>query len=144
MSQPQVPMPNRQADWSHDDPSHPGFVVHGVDDTPGEKAYFIQLEAKPGKEEQLASFLRDINTGVNKEPLTGPWFGLRYSKTTFAIFEAFPHAQGRHDHDAGPGGTNFFRVDFLKDVLAYPAQIYRLDLLHGKFNTMLGKPITFQ
>ncbi|KAH9899012.1 hypothetical protein F4778DRAFT_181877 [Xylariomycetidae sp. FL2044] len=133
--------PNRNPDWSQDDPSHPGFVVHGVDDTPGQKAYFIQLEAKPGKEELVQGFLRDINNGVNQEPLTGPWFGLRYSKTTFAIFEAFPHAQGRHDHDNGPGGRNFLRVDLLRDMLAYPAQIYRLDVQHGKFGTMLGQEV---
>lgn len=136
------PMPNSQADWSNDDPSHSGFVVNGVDDTAGRKAYFIQLEAKPGKEEDLAHFLKDINNGVDKEPLTGPWFGLRYSRTTFCVFEAFPHAQARHDHDAGPGGDNFTqKPELLRELLAYPAQLYRLDVLHGKFGVMLGENV---
>lgn len=87
--------------WSKDDPEHPGFVVHGVDDTPGNKAYLIHLEAKPDREEEIRKFMVDINNGVNLEPLTGPWFGLRYSQTTFFIFEAFPNAQARHTHDAG-------------------------------------------
>jgi hypothetical protein len=78
---------------------------------------------------------------VNQEPGTGPWFGTRFSKTTFCIFEAFPNAEARHAHDAGPGGLNFSRVDFLKDVLAYPARIYRLDVLHGKFGTMFGEKV---
>ena len=69
-----APFPNVSPDWSQDDPAHPGFVLNGLDDTPGQKAYYIHLEAKPGKEEQLQGFLRDINAGVNKEPLTGPWF----------------------------------------------------------------------
>ncbi|KAH6648604.1 hypothetical protein BKA67DRAFT_575321 [Truncatella angustata] len=120
------------SDWSKDDKAHPGFVVHGTDKNPGKKAYYIHLEAKPGKEELVAGFLRDINTGVNQEPGTGPWFGLRYSQTTFAIFEAFADSERRSDHDNGPGGHNFLRVDLLKDMLAYPAQIYRLDVLHGK------------
>jgi hypothetical protein len=136
------PNPNTSADWSHDDPSHSGFVVHGLDDTPGQKAYYIHLEAKSGKEELLQDFLRDINAGVDQEPLTGPWFALRYSKTTFCIFEAFPNAQARHNHDAGPGGHNFLRSELLQDMLAYPAQIYRLDILHGKFGVMLGKPVS--
>jgi len=135
------PNPNPQPSWSQDDLSHPGFLVHGIDDTPGNKAYYIHLEAKPGKEDLLAGFLRDINDGVNKEPLTGPWFALRYSKTTFCIFEAFPHAQARHDHDNGPGGHNFLRSDLLRDMLAHPAQIYRLDVLHGKFGVMLGRNV---
>ena len=136
------PNPNPKPDWSHDDSSHPGFVMNGLETsaTPGPKAYYIHLEAKPGKEEALQQFLHDINNGVNKEPLTGPWFALRYSKTTFCIFEAFPHAQGRQDHDNGPGGSNFFgRPDFLQETLAYPAQLYRLDVLHGKFGVILGK-----
>ncbi|KAI1848880.1 hypothetical protein JX265_001210 [Neoarthrinium moseri] len=120
------------ADWSEDSRSHPGFRIHGTDDNPGPKAYYIHLEAKPGKEELVAEFLKDINKGVHQEPGTGPWFGLRYSQTTFAIFEAFSSSETRHDHDVGPGGRNFLRVDLLKDMLAYPAQIHRLDVLHGK------------
>ncbi|KAL6246928.1 hypothetical protein RBB50_006235 [Rhinocladiella similis] len=127
--------------WADEDASHPGFVVHGVDDTPGRKAYFIHLEAKPGKEELVAGFMRDINSGVNLEPGTGPWFGWRYSKTAFGIFEAFPDAEARHAHDAGPGGRNFLRMELLKDALAYPAQLYRVDVMHGKFDVMFGQPI---
>ncbi len=44
------PNPNARPDWSQDDLHHPGFVVNGIDDTAGQKAYYIQLEAKPGKE----------------------------------------------------------------------------------------------
>lgn len=135
--------PNPHPDWSQDDAAHPGFLMNGVDNTPGRKAYFIHLEAKPGKEELLADFLHDIHTGVNKEPLTGPWFGLRFSKTTFGIFEAFPDAEARHSHDNGPGGQNFFlRPDVLHDILAYPAHLYRLDVLHGKFGVMLGQEVS--
>ena len=137
----QTPFPNPQTDWSHDDPAHPGFLVNGIDDTPGNKAYFIHLEARPGKEDLLQHFLQDINNGVNQEPLTGPWFALRYSKTTFCIFEAFPDAHARHTHDNGPGGRNFLRSELLKEVLAIPAQLYRLDVLHGKFGVMLGKAV---
>ncbi len=137
------PNPNTSLDWSQDDPEHSGFVVKGLDDTPGQKAYYIHMEAKPGKEEELLDFLRDIHAGIDKEPLTGPWFALRYSKTTFCIFEAFPDSDARHAHDAGPGGQNFFkRSEVLKDLLAYPAQLYRLDVLHGKFGVMLGKPVS--
>lgn len=135
------PFPYSSPDWSRDDPSHSGFLVHGSDSTDGNKAYFIHIEAKDGKEELVARFLQDINTGVNKEPGTGPWFGLRYSKTTFLIFEAFPNSKARQAHDIGPGGRNFNRVDLLRDMLAYPANIYRLDVLHGKFGTMLGKEV---
>lgn len=136
-----APNPNPNPSWSQDHPRHPGFLIHGTDNTPGPKAYYIHLEAKPGKEHLLEAFLRDINDGVNQEPLTGPWFALRYSQTTFCIFEAFPSNEGRNDHNGGPGGRNFLRSELLKDMLAYPAQLYRLDVLHGKFGVMLGEPV---
>jgi quinol monooxygenase YgiN len=133
--------PTPQPSWSQQNPEHPGFAFRGVDGSPGNKAYFIHLEAKPGKEELVQGFLKDINNGVNQEPGTGPWFGLRFSTSTFFIFEAFPDIDARHDHDNGPGGQNFLRTELLKDMLQYPAQLYRLDVLHGKFGVMLGKPV---
>jgi len=85
------------------------------------------------------NFLRDILAGVNQEPLTGPWFAVRFAENTFGVFEAFPNAEARHAHDKGPGGQNFLRSDELHDMLAYPSRIYRLDVLFGKFNVMFGK-----
>jgi hypothetical protein len=137
-----TPGPAPAPDLTRDDADHPGFLVHGEDGTPGHKAYYIHLEAKPGREDALQKFMSDINAGVDQEPLTGPWFALRFSQTTFGIFEAFPDANARHTHDMGPGGRNFLRSELLHEILAYPAQLYRLDVLHGKYSVMLGQPIT--
>ncbi|KAH6704209.1 hypothetical protein BKA61DRAFT_618095 [Leptodontidium sp. MPI-SDFR-AT-0119] len=112
-----------------------------VDGT-GRKAFFLHLEAKPGKEDAVQAFLRDINKGVDEEPLTGPWFALRYSKTSFLIFEAFPDHSGRREHTMGPGGAQFLRVAEIEDFLAFPTQIYKFDVLHGKFGIMMGQPVT--
>ena len=133
--------PSPHLDWSEDDPSHPGYVLSGSDDTPGRKAYFIHLEAKVGKEDLLEGFLRDINAGVDQEALTGPWFALRYSRSTFFIFEAFPDAGAQHTYDKGPDGRNFLKSDLFHDMLVYPAQLYRLNVLHGKFGVMLGQTV---
>jgi quinol monooxygenase YgiN len=138
----EFPTPASQLSWSHDDPVHSGFIIEGANKPPGRKAYLIHLEAKPGKEEEVQKFLHDIHNGVNQEPGTGPWFSLRFSKTTFFIFEAFPDADARHAHDMGPGGQNFFqRPEVLNDILAYPSRLYRLDVLHGKFGLMLGQAV---
>jgi quinol monooxygenase YgiN len=108
---------NSVTNWSQDDKTHPGFVTTGEDNTPGHKAYYIHLEAKPGQEDALQKFLADINAGVDQEPLTGPWFAVRYSKSTFGIFEAFPDADARHTHDNGPGRRNFLRSEHLHEML---------------------------
>jgi hypothetical protein len=63
---------------------HPGWVRSGRDDTPGRKAYYINLEAKPGMGDKVE----------------------------------------------------------LDEMLAYPAHLYRLDVMFGKFSVMFGKKIT--
>jgi quinol monooxygenase YgiN len=83
---------------------HSGWVRSGQDSTPGQKAYYINLEAKPGNGDKVEHFLRDILAGVEQEPGTGPWFGTRFSDTTFGIFEAFPDIAARNAHDVGPAG----------------------------------------
>jgi quinol monooxygenase YgiN len=120
---------------------HPGWVRSGQDNAPGQKAYYINLEARPGAGDKVEQFLRDILAGVEQEPGTGPWFATRFSETTFGIFEAFPDIAARHAHDIGPGGRNFLRSAELEEMLAYPAHIFRLDVLFGKFNVMFGKPV---
>jgi hypothetical protein len=41
------------------------------------KALFVKLEAKPGKENEVAKFLRDGQGLVQQEPATIAWFGIR-------------------------------------------------------------------
>jgi hypothetical protein len=122
--------------------AHEGWVRSGEDSQQGRKAYYINLEARPGMGDKVERFLGDILAGVEQEPGTGPWFGCRFSDTTFGIFEAFPDAAARDAHDIGPGGRNFLRSELLEAMLAYPAHIYRLDVMFGKFNVMFGKPMT--
>jgi hypothetical protein len=41
------------------------------------KALFVRLEAKAGKENEVAKFLRDAQGLVQREPATTAWFGIR-------------------------------------------------------------------
>ncbi len=63
------------------------------------KALFVKLEAKPGKENEVAKFLRDGQGLVAQEPATTAWFGIRLGPSTFAIFDAFPDEAGRDGAD---------------------------------------------
>ena len=40
------------------------------------KALFVRLEAKPGKENEVAKFLRDAQGLVQQEPATTAWFAI--------------------------------------------------------------------
>lgn len=64
-------------------------------------ALFVRLEAKPGKESAVASFLAGAVPLVEAEPATVAWFALRLGPTTFGIFDAFPDEAGRQAHLSG-------------------------------------------
>lgn len=111
---------------------HQGVVKTGEDGEDGPKAYYIHIEARPGEEDGVVQMLSDILGCVVGEPATGPWYGIRYSKTTFGIFEAFPNIVGRDAHTVGGGGDIFRDVQRMNKILAYPAHVYRLDVLFSK------------
>jgi len=63
---------------------------------------FARLEAKPGKEKEVAAFLMQGLQLANQETTTPLWFALRLGPTTFAIFDAFRDEAGRQAHLNGP------------------------------------------
>ncbi len=65
------------------------------------EALYVRLEAKPGKEEAVAKFLKDALPVVESERDTQAWFALRLGPKTFGIFDAFPDEQGRQAHLTG-------------------------------------------
>jgi quinol monooxygenase YgiN len=62
------------------------------------KALYVELKAKPGKEEDVAQFLAGAQSLVAAEPGTTAWFAVRFDTSTFAIFDAFQDEAGREAH----------------------------------------------
>ena len=65
-------------------------------------ALFARLEAKPGKEADVAAFLEAGLAMARAETTTPIWFALRLSPTTFGVFDAFHDEDGRQRHLSGP------------------------------------------
>lgn len=126
-----VPGPVPHAERSSTAP-HRGVILTGENGEDGHKAFYIHIEAKPGKEDEVMRMLHDIYGCVLDEPATGPWFAVRYSPRTFGIFEAFPNIAGRDAHVAGGGGDIFRDSARMNEILASPARVYRLDVLLNK------------
>jgi quinol monooxygenase YgiN len=61
----------------------------------------VRLEARQGKEDELASFLGDALPLVQDEPDTVAWLAVRADATSFAIVDVFPGDAGRRAHLAG-------------------------------------------
>ena len=65
-------------------------------------ALFARLEAKPGKEADVAQFLQAGLAMANQEASTPIWFALKLSPSTFGVFDAFENEAGRQAHLQGP------------------------------------------
>ncbi len=68
------------------------------------KALFVRLRAKTGKEAELEAFLRDGLSAVMEEHDTTTWYAVRFGHDDFAIFDTFPGEPGRLAHLAGKVG----------------------------------------
>lgn len=93
-------------------------------------ALFVRLEAKPGKEAEVESFLRSGLPLVQEEPDTTAWFGLRLGPSTFGIFDAFPDDTGRQAHLNGRVAAALMAK--ASDLLSKPPSIERVDVLAAK------------
>jgi hypothetical protein len=113
-------------------PHHRGVVMTGDDGDEGRKAFYILIEARPGREGEVLQMLRDIRGCVEHEPATGPWYAVQHSPTTFAIFEAFPDIAGRDAHVDGRGGDIFRDLARMNRLLARPAHVQKVDVLLAK------------
>ena len=91
---------------------------------------YVELSAKPGKEDELASFLASAQSLVAAEPGTVTWFAVRFDRSTFAIFDAFNDEAGRAAHLGGRVAAALLgRAD---ELLATPPQIRKADVLADK------------
>ncbi len=93
-------------------------------------ALLVRLEAKPGKEEEVAEFLRGALPLAEGEPGTINWFAFRIGSSTFGIFDTFNDEAGRQAHLSGPIAAALMAK--ASDLLAKPPVIEKLDLLAAK------------
>jgi quinol monooxygenase YgiN len=91
---------------------------------------FVRLEAKPGKENEVADFLQQGLQLANQEATTPLWFALRLGPTTFAIFDAFENEAGRQTHLNGQIAKAL--MDNASRLLATPPVIERVEVLGAK------------
>ena len=91
---------------------------------------FVRLEAKPGKEQEVAAFLKQGLELANQEATTPIWFALKLGPSTFAIFDAFRDEQGRQRHLDGPIAQALMAA--APSLLASPPAIERLEVLGAK------------
>ena len=90
-------------------------------------ALFARLEAKPGKEADVAAFLEAGLAMARAEATTPIWFALRLSPTTFGVFDAFHNEDGRQKHLSGPIAQALMAK--APELFASPPQIDQVEVL---------------
>jgi len=93
-------------------------------------ALLVRLEAKPGKEAEVESFLKSGLAIVEEEPATIAWFAIRLGPSTFGIFDTFPDDAGRQAHLSGRVAAALMAK--AADLLSQPPLIEMVDVLATK------------
>src|SRR5258708_22980567 len=93
-------------------------------------ALWVRMEAKPGREADVETFLRGGLALVQEEPATTAWFAIRLAPATFGIFDAFPDEAGRNAHLAGRVAAALTAK--ASELFAQPPTIEKVDVLAAK------------
>lgn len=94
------------------------------------KALYVELHAKPGREEEVAAFLSGAQSIVAAESDTVAWFAVRFDHSTFAIFDAFDKESGREAHLNGKVAAALMaKAD---ELFSRAPQIRKADVLADK------------
>jgi quinol monooxygenase YgiN len=88
------------------------------------------LEARPGKEAELAAFLEQGRQLAAQETGTVTWYAFRISGTTFGIFDTFNDEEGRQAHLGGQIPQALSQVG--PDLLAQDPDIRPVDVIAVK------------
>jgi quinol monooxygenase YgiN len=90
----------------------------------------VRLEARPGKEAEVATFIGGALSLAQQEPATTTWFALRLGPSTFGIFDTFPNEEGRQAHLSGPIAAALMAR--ASELLSVPPAIEKVEVLAAK------------
>ena len=90
----------------------------------------IQLEARPGKEDEVEKFLKSALPLVQAETGTTTWYALKMGPSKFGIFDTFADEKGRNAHLSGEVAKALFAK--AEDLFAKPPAIDQPEILAVK------------
>ena len=88
------------------------------------------LHAKPGREDELATFLEEALALAEAERETTAWFAIKIDESTFGIFDVFPNREGRQAHLDGHIAAAL--MENANTLLSTPPDIKPIDVLAAK------------
>src|SRR5262245_65683738 len=110
----------------------------GKDNVMVKLGLFARLQAKPGKENEVAQLLESAQALAREERDTSVWYALRFGPSTFGIFDAFEGESGREAHLNGRIAAALMAK--APDLLAEPPKTEKVDVLATKTCPGRGNP----
>jgi quinol monooxygenase YgiN len=95
-----------------------------------DRGLLVTLEAKPGKQNELAAFLNNALMPVTRESGTVTWYAYRITDSTFGIYDTFSSEDGREAHLSGEVAGALGGI--ADDLLTGPPEIQQIDVLAAK------------
>lgn len=99
-------------------------------------AIWAELEAKPGKEQEVANFLKSAQPLAEKEQGTVTWYAMKLGGPKFGIFDTFADEKGRDAHLTGEIAKALFAR--AQELFAKEPAIHKLELLAAKVPGVSG------
>jgi quinol monooxygenase YgiN len=98
-------------------------------------ALYVPLHAKPGKEGEIADFLRSAVPLVNAEPATISWFAIQEGPSRFAIFDTLDDEAGREAHLNGKVAAALMEKAKAGDLFEKVPEIHKIEIIADKLPT---------
>jgi len=90
----------------------------------------VRLEARTGKQKEVAAFLQWALPFAEDEPKTVAWFAFIASASSFAIVDALPDEGGRQPQPGGPVAAAL--IEKATELLSEPPKIEQVEVLAAK------------
>jgi quinol monooxygenase YgiN len=96
----------------------------------GKVAIWAQLEAKPGKEQEVEAFLKSAQPLAEQEQGTISWYAIKMGPAKYGIFDTFADENGRNAHLNGEIAKALFSR--AQELFAIPPEIAKPEILASK------------
>ncbi len=94
------------------------------------QAIWVMLKAKPGKEADVETFLKQGATMSHDEPQTVTWYGVKMGPGMYGVFDTFNDEAGREAHMNG---------EIAKALMANASELFSNELKIEKMEILGSK-----
>jgi quinol monooxygenase YgiN len=93
-------------------------------------AIWAQVEAKPGKEQDVAEFLKAAQALAERELGTTSWYAVKIAPTKFGIFDTFADEVGLDAHLGGEIAKALFGR--AQELFIKEPEVHKIEILAAK------------